>query len=258
MDLSLDIIDHIFSFLRSHPNSLIACSEAHPNFSLIAERHQFYHIVIHTGFTEFAYSFKPTCLVELISKTPRIVNHVRVLQIEFNSNYRSRDLITPGPLLEDIALVLSRFPLIECFMLSTMNTELTWQNLPQGFRTAVEDCLHLPTLQEAHLGDLEFPSSPLDHNTNFFSLTGDSQIPECSDPDTTYPQLKTLSVKRTDNRLRIWAKRCIGNLQSLECHHYEACTELLEACSDTLQNLHIGLWDKDCKLSSCYRGMPSF
>ena len=168
-DQGLDLSFNIFSFLRSHPISLIACSETHPDFSLIAER---YHTVIHTGFTEFAYSFKPTSLVGLIFKTPRIVNHVRVLQIEFNSGYysRSRDLITPGPLLEDIALVLSRFPLIECFMLSTMNTKLTWQNLPQSFGTAVEDCLHLPT---PHLGDLDFPSSPLDYNTytNIFSNT---------------------------------------------------------------------------------------
>lgn len=83
--LPFDILDHIFGHLRSDPKSLIACSKAHPALTPIADRHRYYHTIVHTGSTAFLYSFEPKRLIKLISATPQIVNHVRVLQIEFNA-----------------------------------------------------------------------------------------------------------------------------------------------------------------------------
>jgi hypothetical protein len=137
-----------------------------------------------------------------------------------------------------------------------------WTELPHSFRTAVEGCLYLPTLEEVHVGHLEqFPLSILDNHTNInlFSLSNTTpKIPEYS--ETIYPQLKSLSVQ--DNQLpycykpfSTWANRHIGNLQSLEfnCAYFELTgLKFLKGCSDTLENLCITFWSNKCELSSCF------
>src|SRR5260221_3471132 len=250
--LPFDIFDHIFGHLRSDPKSLIACSKAHPALTQITDRHRYYHTIVHTGSTAFPYSFEPIRLIKLISATPRIVNHVRVLQIEFDGsslNLMSRFLV-------DIAWLLPRFLLIECLILSTrLSFYLTWQKLPPSLRTAVEDYLRvgLPTLQEVHVGQLDFPLSILDKNTNInrFSVSITSQIPGYPGkyPDTIYPQLKSLSVRGINydsyRPFSTWASQRIGNLRSLELDctdHVETGLDLLKGCSDTLEYLHIHFW----------------
>jgi len=46
MNLPFDILDHIFGFLITHPGSLVACSEAHPVFSRMVEKYQYYCLTI--------------------------------------------------------------------------------------------------------------------------------------------------------------------------------------------------------------------
>ena len=171
MELPFDILDHIFSFLRSDPKALFACSKAHPTLSQVVEKYRFHHIIIHTGVTDFTYSFKPFDLLRHLAKAPRIVNYVAVLQIEFDHyqyGYRM------SPYLEEIASLLPMFPVLEAIMLPTPHSALLWQKFPQSFKTAVENCLHLPTLQEIHVGNMFFPLSMLDNhaNINYFPLSG--------------------------------------------------------------------------------------
>jgi hypothetical protein len=256
-DLPFDILDHIFGLLKSDPKSLIACSKAHPLFIPIAERYRYYHVIVHTGSTDFPYSFKPIRLMKLISATPRIVNHVRIFQIEFNpSQFKSYRRRLFKPFLGDIALLLPRFLHMECLMLSTKDYRELWTELPHSFRTAVEGCLYLPTLEEVHVGHLEqFPLSILDNHTNInlFSLSTTPKIPEYS--ETIYPQLKSLSVQEINpycyKPFSTWANRHIGNLQSLEfnCTDCELTgLDLLKGCSDTLENLYIIFWSNICEL----------
>jgi hypothetical protein len=140
-------------------------------------------------------------------------------------------------------------------------TYLSWQKLPHSFRSAVEDCLHLPSLQELHVGRLNFPLSILNKHTNInlFSLTGIPQIPKYS--DATYPQLKSLSVEGITSYHRrpfiTWAKQCIGNLQSLKYDYLEGGetgSDLLKGCSDTLEILYISFIQSPqfCELSPCF------
>ena len=250
MDLPFDIVDHIFGFLRTHPTSLLACSKAHPDLSPIATRHFYYHTIVHTGLIGFTHSLEPTCLLNRIFETPRIGNHVRVLQIECN-----HDLLWP---FEDISLLLPKLPVLECLMLSAKHKYLSWQKLPHSFRSAVEDSLHLPTLHEVHVGDLAFPLSILE-STNI-SLLSISGVPKISEyPNIIYPQLKSLSTKGIDSDpdqlFIIWARQCIGNLQSLECAYSDdepsVLNELLKVCSETLETLDISLsLTCSCELSS--------
>jgi len=174
MELPFDILDNIFSFLD--PKALLACSKAHQAFSEIVEKYRFHHILIHTGVTDFTYSFRPSDLLRCLTKTPRIVKYAAVLQIECNY-YQDESPDRMSPYLEEIASLLPMFPVLESLMLPTRRSALSWQrDLPQSFKTAVVNCLHLPTLQEIHVGSMFFPLSILDNhaNINYFPLSGPS------------------------------------------------------------------------------------
>ena len=257
MELPFDVLDHTFSFLKSHPKALLACSKAHPVFSQIVERYRFHHIIILTGVTEFAYSFKPSDLFMRIAETPHIVKYVAVLQVEFNYyQYEGEDRMTHY--LDEIARLLPLFPVLECIMLRS--SSVSWQkDLPQTFKTAVENCLQLQTLQEVHIGNISFPLSILDNhaNINYLSLSGPPGIePGC--PETIYPQIKFLALEGFDHGYSdvflTWAKRHIVGLLSLKydfsCHGM--IFEVLGICSDTLENLYLCLHREGtpCQLSS--------
>ena len=257
MELPLDVVDYIFGFLKSDPKSLVACSKAHPVFSQIIEKHLYYHIVIHTWIDlhwtcrgHRGYSLEPLHFIKLLSDTPQIVNHVRILQIVLHS-----------PTIHNLEEIqgLSMFPLLECIVLSGIILHpFSWNELPQCFRTAVEDCLCLPTLREVHVRNVLFPLSLLDNlvNVDCFSLSGSPQIHDCQAD--TYPQLQSLSVHTIDNHdlasFINWAKRRILKLQSLECDYYsdeQIIFDLLEICSDTLNNLDLSFehrYLQECEL----------
>ena len=136
-------------------------------------------------------------------------------------------------------------------MLPTHSATLWWQSkhLPQRFRTAVESCLRLPTLQEVHLGDMFFPLSTLDNhaNINHLSLSGPPKI-EPESQKTIFPQIKSLAIEGFDNRRSLdfhtWAKQHIGELQSLSydfsCH--PIILQVLRIGSNTLQNLDVSIY----------------
>jgi len=151
--------------------------------------------------------------------------------------------------LDEIASLLPMFPVLECIMLPTLSSALkvSWQE-NQSFRTALENCFHLPTLQEVHVGDMSFPLSMLNNyaNINYLALSGPPKI-EPEYLETTYPQIKSLALEGFEHHytevFRTWAKRHIIGLQSLKydlsCH--QIILDVLEICSDTLENLHLCL-----------------
>jgi hypothetical protein len=241
-----DILDYIFSLLQPHPKSLIACSKALPLVSHIIERHRYRHIIIHTGISDFTHSFEPSHLLKLLSESPGIVNHVHVLQLEFHENY----LKCPGrmaPYLEQITSILPMFTALKCIMLHSQYSTFSWEGyFPLSFRTAVEGCLHLPTLQEVQIANLLFPLSLLHDHTHItrFSVFGASKIPESL--DTPYPQLESLSGRDFTEYIvtfASWAKQHILKLRSLAYDYSSNHTilELLEICSNTLNNLDLHL-----------------
>ena len=242
LTLPFDIIDHIFSFLKSHPKALLACSRAHPLLSQIAERYRFRHIVICTGFqinSNITYSFRLSDLLRYLAETPRIANYVAVLQVELN----------PYQDFEGIASLLLMFPALECIMLPTprKDSAISWKALPQNFRTAVENCLCLPTLREVHVGNTSFPLSTLDNhaNINYLSLAGPPEI-EPLDLKTTHPQIKSLAFEGFEHQesefFCTWARQHILKLQKLKydfsCH--EIILEVFNICSN-IEDLYLCL-----------------
>ena len=148
--------------------------------------------------------------------------------------------------------------MLECMILVAPFHCISWKQLAPAFRTAVENCLRLSTLQGLHVGELDFPLSILDKNVNIncFSLSGYPIIPDCSDD--TNLQLTALSfdgilnLARPFTNFTTWVKRHISNLQSLKCNYSdeEVIFDLLGICSDTLNRLDL-LLELPCELSSC-------
>ena len=245
--LPFDVVEHILSFLESHPKALLACSKAHPILSQIVEKYWFRHITLRTGFTNFTFSFTPSDMLRCLTETPRIVNYVAILEVEFIYD-QDRDWMTPY--LKEIASLLPMFPLLECIMLPSRRNDsaLLWRDLPQNFRTAVENCLHLPTLQEVHVGDMSFPLSTLDNhaNINYLSLAGPPEI-EPLHLEITHPQIKSLALEgfqlHDSEVFRTWAKRHILELRRLKYDFScpEIILEVFKICGDTLEILYLYL-----------------
>ena len=263
-ELPFDVLDRVFSYLKSHPKALFACSEAHPFLSQIVEKYRFHHIIISTGLgvSKFPCTFNPYDLRKELAKTPRIVQYVAILQFEFNYAQHQADSecllasfwekVAPKILayyLEEIASLLPMFPVLECIMLPTLSYTLKflWQET-QSFRSALENCLHLPTLQEVHIGDMSFPLSMLDNhaNINHLALSGPPKI-EPEYLETTCPQIKSLTLEGFEcdrsQAFRTWAKRHIVGLQSLksDLSCSEIILDVLKICSNTLENLYLCL-----------------
>ena len=242
MDFPFDILDHIFGFLITDPASLVACSEAHPVFSRMVEKYRYHCLTIDPESSGL--------LTKLLLDKPRIANYVRVLRIE-GERYPLFSVRTAY--FDSIAAILPLFPVLRCIVLS-YGGMMSWkQDLPQGFRKAVEDCFRLPTLRELHIDRYisNFPVSMLDNHANIdcFSLCGTPEVSEVA--DTTYPQLKLLSVtgfyaQRHHISFGAWAKPRITRLQSLKYDYSsdETLLELLEICSDTLTTLDLTLGDE--------------
>ena len=260
MEVPFDVLDSIFRFLRSHPKTLVACSKAHPVFSQAIERHLYYHIRFRTHSDQpertgdTGYTIEPPYLIELLTNTPHIVNYIRILQIDFKDTLLNRETTQ---ILQNITLVLPMFSGLECMILTAPSHILSWNQLPQGLRAAVENCIRLPTLQRLHIGKLMFPLSILDEhlNINCFSLSGTPQIPVCSEGIN--PQLTAVSFDFIHDPHIVsfitWAKRHIFKLQSLKCDYSneELISELLEICSHTLHNLDLQV-EQVCKLTSLH------
>ena len=266
MNFPSDILHYIFSFLKGDPESLIACLNTHPSFSPIAEKYLYYHITIQTSLTRVAYQasrsrgyhLEPSQLHELLSDSPQIANHVRVLQLTFVEH--NFDLNRVMDKYEQIARILPLFPLVQCIMLRSLYV-ISWQTaLPQTLRMAVENCFLLPTMREIQIGTfLIFPLSLLNKHAHITCLSffAHPQIPD--QPDDIYPplQLKSLIIASLHNEyydsISTWTKPHITTLRSLQCEYSseQMIIEFLDVCSGTLNNL-------DLEVRATCEGVPHF
>jgi len=262
MRLSVEILDHIFSFLLSHREFLIACSKD-PLLSPIIERHLYYHVTVHIRHPDSLANSKgrvlePERVSQLVSENPRILNYVRILEIEpdFSSGRHRQSILRR---LDKFANTLLMFPLLECIMLTSRKFERAIWYWSDAFQTALRDRLNLPTIKEIRfIGSKKFPFSFLDackHVKNL-SLSGsfDAGGRFCN---STLPRLKslTLSAERISSSLLTWLKSHMNELQSLKCAFFsvEALPELLGVCSQTLTKLEVDLTNSGGKFSFSFR-----
>ena len=260
MKLSVEILDLIFSLL-SHRMTLIACSKD-PMLSQIVERHLYCYITVYfdnLGRWECMEhdDFGPVRLSSFISKNPRILHYVRILQIYVHLDHFCRDPDSMAKKLDQFAETLNRFPSLECIKLDTSKNRLfVW---PDDFRAALEDRFKLPTLKEVHIkGSHDFPCSLIDNHTNIENLLLSGSFhgnkrPFCG---SNLPQLKSLTLLSRDLRHSSLpsVKHHINELQSLKCASSAVgdLPELLGVCSQTLKRLDIDLLYSPCKMRVSY------
>jgi len=137
MKLSVELVDLVFSFLISHRNSLLACSQV-PELSQIVERHLYHTITVSFQpstilWRDSSASSNPTVLSKFVSENPRILHYVRVLQIQVLLGQRRDDLDIKQDL-DNFAKTLLLFHGLECIKLTTSKKRLCrW---PDIFRAA--------------------------------------------------------------------------------------------------------------------------
>jgi hypothetical protein len=242
MQLSVEILDHIFGFLVSHRETLIACSKD-PVLSPIIERHLYYHLNVHFGKrrSDADDAFQPDDLSKLVSENPRILCYVRILEIQ---------VVSPR-LLDRFADTLLKFPALECVVLNP-TYEHNWCEWSDVFRAALEDRLSLPTVKEVHIqGFTILPISLLDSlkNVKNLSLPGSSFVERFHASGSTLPQLESLrlTTRFSSTTLLPWIKLQIKELRSLKCEFYMGqLSELLRVCSGTLNTFDVGFEYSQC------------
>jgi hypothetical protein len=242
MQLSVEILDQVFSFLVPHRETLIACSKD-PVLSPIIERHLYHHVIVHFGKrrSDTDYAFEPDDLSKLVSENPRILCYVQILEIQVENR-----------LLDGFADTLLRFPVLECVVITSPNYD-SWCNWSDVFRAALEDRLRLPTVKEVHLrGIARIPISLFDNlkSVKYLSLTGFSTVDRFHASASTLPQLESLRLSTqldSTASLMAWVKLHIKELRSLKCVFFkEQLSELLGVCSDTLNNLDVDFEHSRC------------
>ena len=252
MQLSVDIVDHIFSFLIWHHETLVACSKD-PVLSHIVERYLYYRVVVHLDIKRHhVVAFQQEHLSKLISQNPRILNYVRILQIHCPALLRNDDPQDWMDASDDFATTLLMFPALQSILLTSSENVWHWS---AHFQAALEDRLNLSTLEEIHLmGGDNFPFSLLEkckHIKNL-SLSGRFNQEGISfDLDSTLPHLKSLNLCTCYISLSFltWLTIHINELQSLRCplSSRHLLSNLLGACLGTLKILELDFVDSPCK-----------
>src|SRR5258708_27702530 len=111
MRLSVELIDHIFSFLVSHQRTIAACSKDPVLFPII-ERQLYYHTTVRfaRGSRESDCGFEPERLSKLVSEGPHILNYVRILQIQVDLDQMANEDLVIMAQLDEFAETLLMFP----------------------------------------------------------------------------------------------------------------------------------------------------
>jgi len=257
MHLSVEILHHVFSYLVSHRETLIACSKD-PALFPIVERHLYHHVIVNLGpipaDREPDYAFEPKRLSELVSKKPYIKHYVRILQIQVNE-FEQSDLPRED-LLGKAAKHLLMFPALECITLTVSEGVAEVWFFSSAFIAVLKDRLNLPTIKELHLnGSNDFPLSILDSckNIKYLTLTGEvgGEGQFC---DSALPRLKSLALDThyISSSILAWVKLGIREIHSLKCASLSVkiLPELLGVCSETLKRLEIDLRYSPCEVSN--------
>ena len=256
MSLPDDVLDHIFSFLQSDFRALKACSQSHPSFIPLVKRHLYANIALYdhdfVAISGPEHVVRTTEFIDLLSDKPHIANYIRSLDVNVASGLT-------GPLLENVIYILQICSLLNrvTFRYTGAYFALEWVSLPENFRLAFLNCLHLPSMKAVSIIDVSgFPLTTLNSSGSVTSLTlfrcppGPDFVPETP----CYPILEHLAIqhcaRETMQKVIAWVEP--KNLRSLEImlpesHDAEQLSRFFSSCSSTLTNLNLDI-KRECKL----------
>src|SRR6266545_338936 len=151
MSLPTDVLDLILSFLQEDRAALRVCSQTHQILSQLAERYLYAHISVRNdGIIESDDNHEIRVhnkLTAFLSKTPRIANYVRSLEIKMAYNSSPWDVT----LSQSLLTILSSFPSLTKITLSANPNCVVWGFLPESFRMGFIDSLRLPAIKSVSI-----------------------------------------------------------------------------------------------------------
>jgi len=242
MSLPDDVLDHILSYLRFDLRALKACSQSHSQFIPLAGRYLYATVILDDNNPTSPNGLGTRQFITLLSDYPHIANYIRTLEVEV-----TYDPIEPMQPLEDLASVLRMCSLLNKITLKQI--AFGWAALPEAFRLAFLDCLHLSSMKAVCIIYV-YGFTALEYSKNLKQLTlrgwtpDHDFIPEHS----THPSIEDLSIQDcggvTLEKVTIWVQA--HNLRSLEflgpCRTIREVGQLqslLSSCSNTLVNLNL-------------------
>jgi hypothetical protein len=242
MLLPADVIDHIFSLLRGDRSTLKACSEAHSLYSILAERHLYADIVVQTK--------NPSAVFELfkkLSKNSHILDYARTLEIDSSQ----ADLDSPRL---DALSIISMIPRMANLISLTLCETPCSHDMYQDFLSTYLQQSAIEAVSLYHFYDC--PLSVLDSCKSIKKLTL-SDVTAMDESSGSPHQLETLKISGDHNQdLLYWAMRRVTHLTSLELrdlpddYDWNAFSELLTACSNSLRRLHLGIGNQGMQCPS--------
>jgi hypothetical protein len=232
-----EIIDHILSFLQWERATLKVCARGHPSLEKLVERHLYAHLTVERSPSLISDDYEPSDLLKCIVDSPNIANHVRSLRISvFRGDCQPLESILP------------MVTQLQAFSLSGIS--VGWDDLPESFRTAITNCLRLPTLTNVNISNINsFPLSALDHSSSLkrLSLSGIFHRLASVSPPFYYPPLDLILDDCSSTSTEIitsWVES--RNLHSLRSNgDLGQVSRLLEVCANTLTTLMVRIPD-DC------------
>ena len=155
MSLPAEVISHIFSFLHSEPAALQACLQSHPSLFQLARPYTYSHIRFKTGDSSNK-RFKPADLTEVLSKRPYIARYIRSLEIYVGGALDEEIQLHQ---LEEISTILPNLSALREITLDhSLCSLFKFEALPESFRLAFLDCLHLQSMRDVCIHNvLHFP-----------------------------------------------------------------------------------------------------
>jgi len=235
MRLSIELVDHIFSFLQSDPVSLQACRKSHPLLSQLAERYQFADVVLddfNFGFT-FKFAFTSSKFTKIIQRHPHIATYIRSINMRLGVDKYSSELSS----------ILPMMTLLNKVKLDGLSI-CRWQAIPEHFRQAFLDCIHLPSMEDVQI--IQFSDFPLPALNNIKRLklcgwTEDEYLPDTNyQDDSLGHQLESLSLedfgRGSLQKIIAWVP---STLRSLDISGRDFAS--LIKCSNSLTNLQLNL-----------------
>ena len=236
MRLSIEVVDHILSFLQSDPVSLKACYESHPLLSQLAQRHRFTHVVLNDLFPpEFA--FRPSDFSKVIHRHPHIATYVRSIELEV--------AIYPS----ELSSILPMMTLLKKVKLCG-KLDPCWDEIPEHFRQAFLDCVHLPSMEDVSISQVsDFPLSALNNVKRLALEWEDESLLDTitlDDSGAHELQLESLSLIKFGcvslQRVIAWVPPCtLRSLAILDCDALECLAPLFDKCSNSLTDLQLDL-----------------
>ena len=248
--LSVEILDHIFSFLASDRDTLAFCSKD-PLLGPIVERHFYSHLTVHMGLVnlESNHAFRPIRLLKFLIENPHIPHYVKTLEILDGLDYQQKIPSKHLKVLHEFQKTLLMYPVLECVMLKATPNGRLW-HLSDSFRVALERLVNLPTVKEVHFVD--FPLSLLDNCKGIKKLliSGLQGCIYAQICHPTLPQLTSLTLpdRNCSSSTFAWLNDHINELRFLKCGSLWVLEELVEACAGTLTKLDVEILDSCRKI----------